>query len=813
MQRTRRMKRWCRLVAVLGVSAYGKIANTQPNASEYSPAPLVNAFNETAAKKLTERGIHELVFVKRNTFSSNHYYTEYINAKWMPGGTMCVLSLDTGAERDLVPEFSDGVFNRFDVSFDGQKIVFDYKKSKSDGYRIYEINADGTGLHQLTFPMADEDGFAAKYGGRCQDHTDDMHPCYLPDGGIAFVSTRCRYGILCDTPDTFTTKVLHRMNGDGSHIRQLSNSSVSEAAPVLMPDGRILYHRWEYNDKSQASVKCLWAMRPDGTGSVEIYGNTVANISTLIYGRPIPDSKKIVALGCSHCCPNNALGTVVTIDTTQNIRTSNALSLVTRDVNAVLHNGFSFLVDGEWLHDERTGQPGRLFKDPYPISEDLFIVSQKNKGYKWDHPNAYDLYLLNGEGESTPLYLSKDISCWHPMALVPREIPPILSSSLNESLAKENKAHCVVTDVYIGMEGVPRGAIKYLRIMEQVPRPWSAHVGWYGDAVNSSHTAVGLSGLGVKVQYGVVPVEADGSAYFEVPAERNIYFQALDENFMMVQTERTYGNYMPGETRSCLGCHETPDITPPHTSSAIPAALRRPASIAQPQPGDTHAKKTIDFLAQVQPVFDRHCITCHNSNMAKGGLDLSPTPTTLFTTSYENLMGATFQPGITLLGERLSASEAFKSTHVTEIGQIQNGKVCGIQLHPDHDNSYKKPYYSGSNTAPIVAALSGGKILPNLPDQVDRLSRIAAAHKTVHLSRAAFVTMVNWIDSFGQFYPSYWGVKNVAFNGLDGYRPTVSFADVINAEIPDQLKSVYANPPPSDHLNPKRKKTIEKSKK
>jgi hypothetical protein len=64
------------------------------------------------------------------------------------------------------------------------------------------------------------------------------------------------------------------MTGNGQHIRALSNNAVSEASPVMLPDGRILYHRWEYIDKAAGNVKCLWAMRPDGTASAEAHNNT-----------------------------------------------------------------------------------------------------------------------------------------------------------------------------------------------------------------------------------------------------------------------------------------------------------------------------------------------------------------------------------------------------------------------------------------------------------------------------------------------------------------------------------------------------------
>ena len=193
----------------------------------------------------------KLVFVKRYTYSSNHYYTEYINAAWTPGGNLCVLDLKNNSVRELVPQLAGGVFERFDVSFDAQRIVLAWKAGPQVGYRIYEVNVDGTGLHQLTFPPADEDELVKKYRVFPHYHhgTDDMQPCYLPDGGIAFISTRCQYGILCDGPDDFTTTVLYRMDADGQHLRKLTNSSVSEASPVMLPDGRLLYTRWEYVDK------------------------------------------------------------------------------------------------------------------------------------------------------------------------------------------------------------------------------------------------------------------------------------------------------------------------------------------------------------------------------------------------------------------------------------------------------------------------------------------------------------------------------------------------------------------------------------
>ena len=733
---------------------------------------LANVFNKKAAAQLIENGVEELVFVKRFTLNANHIYTEYVNSTWKPGGNICVLNLKTGVVRELVPELKGGVFNRFDVSFDAKKVLFDYKKSNSEGYRIYEINIDGSGLRQLTFPQIDEARLIERYQNSSYHHgTDDLHPCYLPDGGIAFVSTRCQYSVLCASGDQFTTKVLYRMDGNGQNMRPLSNNSVSEASPTLLPDGRILYHRWEYNDKAAGNAKCLWAIRPDGSVSDEVFGNTLTQPECLIYARSIPGAPdKVVSLAASHCCPNNAMGTVVKIQMGMNIRTREPLSYITKDVDARHHNGFHFLVDGEWVWD-KTGKPGRLFKDPFPISEELFIVSQKPKGYAWDHETAYDLYLLNDKGETTSLFKDQTISCWHPFPLVKREKSGMPMSAINEKLAAENKAECLVADVYVGLPNVARGSIKYLRILEQVPRPWSARNSWKGDAKGHAHTALGIGRLALKVQHGIVPVEKDGSAYFEVPANKNIYFQVLDENYMAVQTERTFVNYMPGERRSCVGCHETPDRGPEVSRSRISLALKRKPSKPQPQPGDSSPRKVIDYMSQIQPILNKHCVSCHGNNNPKAELCLSGDLTALYTKSYENLFQKENSLGVPYAGDWRNGNE--------DIGS--------------DDVSFREEYRTGSFTSPLVTVISNGDVKINHPDSEFITEHLKEAHKEVQLSRAEFVTMVNWLDCFGQFYPSYWGVKNLKYKNHENFRPKVTFEEAISREVPENFVELYFN--------------------
>ncbi len=218
----------------------------------------------------------QLLFVKRYTYQSSHYYTDFIDGTENPGGNLSILSLKDGTVTEILPSMKQGIFGRYDLSFDGKRVVFDWKRAVGEGFRIYETGLDGKGLRQLTSPPPDEPERIKKYdnsysGGTSrvyQHHTDDMHPCYLPDGGIVFTSSRCEYGTLCDGPDKLTTAVLYRMDGDGQNMEKLTDSAVSEFAPSVMNDGRILYSRWEYVDKGQLGVKCIWAMRPDGSGTV-----------------------------------------------------------------------------------------------------------------------------------------------------------------------------------------------------------------------------------------------------------------------------------------------------------------------------------------------------------------------------------------------------------------------------------------------------------------------------------------------------------------------------------------------------------------
>jgi hypothetical protein len=704
-----------------------------------------NRISSSVRDTLADHGVDKLIFVKRYTYQSNHYYTDYINGCEYFGGNICVLNLKDGTETELVPSMKDGIFGRYDLSFDGTRIVFDWKRAIGEGFRIYEVGVDGTGLRQLTFPPDDEEARIQKYRHWEMDqwqgyelkyhhHTDDMHPCYLPDGGICFISSRCEFGILCDDPDVFTTTVLYRMDGDGKNMEKLTNSSVSEANPTITSDGRILYTRWEYIDKGSVVAKCLWAMRPDGGGSVEIFGNDVSYPPSMVHCREIPNrSNLFVFTGAPHC-PQSGVGTVIRIDTSKDIRTREPMTYITPEVDVREEGGFHYRRNGRWEH----GEDGPLYSDPYPLSQDLFLVSH-NSDRHWAEIKAWDLYLIDSQGHKELIYDDPDISCWMPIPLRSRKTPPVLTTPSDPELAEKNLAVCVVTDVYHGLENVERGSIRYIRVNEQVPRPWAARRFWDGDIFDQQHAVLTLeTHLGLKVQHGIVPVYEDGSAHFVVPADKNIFLQVLDENFMEVQRERTYVNYRPGEVRACIGCHERNKDVPASGNESI-LALQDPPHAPGPQPGELTGARPLYYPTDVQPILDKHCIKCHSEERPEADLILTGEMTEYFSRSYENLLD-------------------------------RDRRLMPIFS----ENGDKK------HTADYIPALSMGSHASRLIDIVRR----GCSGSSEKLSQEDMIRLTTWVDSNVQFYGSYYGRRNLKYEDHPNFRPVPKFAEAVSMKAP-----------------------------
>ncbi len=687
----------------------------------------------------------ELLFVKRNTYGSYHYYDDHDNGivRAGMGGSLCVLSLADGTVRELAPQLAGGLFDRCDLSFDGKRIVFGYCKTVDDGLRLWQINVDGAGLRQITFPREGETAEARTAlspewrmpaGGMARDPqgnlssrrflSQDFHPCWLPDGGIAFTSTRAQQTVLCGDIG-LSVPNLHRIEADGSGLRRLSFGTLNELCPTVLNDGRLLYNRWEYVFKSLFSVQPLWAMFPDGSRSEEIYGLNIGEPGVFTHGRAVPGRDDlVVCIGACH--EQMAVGPVLLVDLHRDKRSPAAMRSLTPEVESRGPHHRWFLRDGQMVKDD--GKGGPVFCDPFPLSDKFFLVAH-NPGKPISDKAGYGLYLLDVFGNRVPIYRDSAISCWQPMLLQARPKPPVLATSFADGSATEGTLF--VQNVTAGLPGVKPGTVKYLRVLEQLPRGWDVlqraapNDGGCGSpiAVVNRNTHIWVTAL-----HGIVPVREDGSAHFTVSANRNLFLQALDENFMQVQTMRTFINLMPGERRSCIGCHEDRRQAP--AGGAGPAlALRQPPARLAAQPGDATALRPVHYAADVQPVLDRHCVRCHSGATPKGKLNLTGELTQFFSRSYEEL--------------------------------LSRGCVTGLNewKAPPSDSAPLPPYARGAATSPLIQMLRRG-------------------HEDVKLPPADFIKLATWVDLNLPYYGTYFGRRNLTYKDQPDFRPVPTFATV-----------------------------------
>ncbi len=719
-----------------------------------------------------ELGFEEIVFVKRRPYSSDHYYTDIDNGtsadRFDPRNGVFVFNVRTRIERPVVTAAElpggKGFLGKISLSFDAKKVLFDFRQDPGSGFRIWEVNLDGTGLRQVSFPPDDEVEKAARW--RVGWHTDDVHPCYLPDGGIVFASTRSEHTVLCGGSAHLVVPVLHRMRADGTGVEQLSSSPVSELCPVILDDGRVMYHRWEYVDKGARVAKTIWAMNPDGTRPQELYGLADDTTTVYMYPQPIPGrDHRLVCVGTCHYPQGGCLGSVMVVDFGTDLRVRgpdpDEPEYVAGDSRYPVVNitpevfverrteaGWHFRTgDGQYVHDQE-GRQGHLFTHPFPVSDREFLVSYKvnpTDHYK-EAPNAYAVYLIDTDGARRFVHSDPDLSCWHPLPVVARPVPPRLELPRNAELATENQALCIVTNIHEGMEGIEPGEVKWLRVNEALPRYWSTGRRWQPSLSSSSWKAA----LWPRVQWGVVPVEKDGSAHFVVPANRNLFFQALDADFRELQRERTYVNYAPGEVRSCTGCHGQSNRTASVGRMSPPLALDRPPSALQPQPcdleahgGDGLAGQVIHYPTDVQPMLDAHCVECHGVKDPAGNLRLTGEITQFYNTSYEQL-----------------AAKELAGPIISEFTSFHRGD------QGNYNGAYLPPKQLGSHTSTLVAMLTDPAHPKNAEEDHSHM-----------LSPIERMVLTRWVDSNYQFYGSYFGRQHPQWVKPDPNNPAYNPAD------------------------------------
>ncbi len=648
------------------------------------------------------QNINQLLFVKRHDPGGEfHMCDQYYGFNAIPGGGLYILNDPFGAEPSLRNFLEDsqvekgrlagtaldgGSFLSPEVSFDGETVYFAYTQAEGQpgnpeyndpppeeawtpetSFHIFKVNADGTGLMQLT------DG-----------PENDFDPCVLPDGRIAFISERRGGFLRCGRHCPVYT--LFSMEPDGSDIVCLSFHETHEWNPSVNHDGMIVYTRWDYVDRDTNVAHHKWITFPDGRDPRSLHGNYPGNRRQdrpwmEMQIRAIPESHRYVAVAAAH--HGHEFGSLVLIDT--RIEDDGAMSQVTR-----------LTPETPFPESELMGREGMVYGTPWPLSEMDYLcvydAEAKNRGIFW----------LDANGNRELIYRDPEISCISPMPLQARPKPQIIPTKTTQTALARQKAGgdppatIQVVNVYESdFDWPPNTKIHALRIIQVLPKTTPApNVPRIGVAQQTNARAI----------LGTVPVEPDGSAYFEAPVGKAIYFQALDEQGMAVQSMRSATYVHPGEQLTCLGCHENKHST--YLATHFPSAFTRAPSPITPEP---EGSNPFSFVRLVQPVLDRGCVSCH--------LEHPDAP---------DLSGDIEENGFSRAYNNLAAEFGFYF-------QVTNGS-----FHID-----------GSRTIPGEFGARASKLMTHLTE----------SHPEVHLTDEELRRLIIWLDANSEFYGAYESIE------------------------------------------------------
>ena len=455
---------------------------------------------------------NQIAFAQHHNFLMSFIgYTEGLSDArkerfFKPGTKLSVLEFDGlyAKKRDVIDD-PNGMIRDVDVSNDGTKLLFAWKKSdRLDDYHIYEYELKTDEIRQLTFGL-----------GRA-----DYEPVYLPDEDIIFASTRPEQSVPC-----WWTEIsnLYRMDNNGNYIRRLAIDQVHTLYPSLLPNGRILYTRWDYSDRGQNYPHPVFGMNPDGTAQRVFYGGNSWFPTSLLHSRAIPGTDKVMSIAAGHHTRQHGKLVVLNVDQGRDEGKGMHFAAPIRDV--------------EYERVDRAQQDGDQFRYPYPLNEDEFLVSYVSEELDAEVPKyadhaVYGLYWMDMDGNRELLYKDDEISVGRPVPLN----KPLKAQIIPENVDYDQETGVYyVHDVYegVGLEGIPRGTAKKIRVVQLNYRAAgvgkSRNLGEGGGSLNSGPVAIGNGSWDVKEILGDVDIHEDGSALFEVPAMKSIYLQVITD--------------------------------------------------------------------------------------------------------------------------------------------------------------------------------------------------------------------------------------------------------------------------------------------
>ncbi len=551
-----------------------------------------------------------------------------------------------------------------DLHFDGQRIMFSSGDTNNQ-WNLFEYQEGAAEAVQLTPTNVPDVGF--------------YDSCYLPDGRIAMTSTACYQGLPCQNGN-LPMASLYQLDPRNQNIRQLTFEQDSDWCPTVLNNGRLMYLRWEYTDAPHFFTRVLFSANPDGTAQMAYYGSNSYFPNAFFYARPLPGHPtQVIGIVGGHHGVARA-GRLMMLDPAKSrFEAHGVVQEIPGRGKTVEPLIIDRLVDGVWPQ----------FLHPYPLSEKYHLVSMK-KGPQ----SLWGIYLVDVFDNLVLLKELDDAALLEPIPYRATPTPPVIPDRIDPN---SKQALVFLSDIYAGpgLKGVPRGTVKKLRL-------FAYH---YAHVNSGGHASVGVeSSWDVKRILGTVPVAADGSALFSIPANTPISLQPLDQKGRALQLMRSWMVGMPGEVVSCTGCHERQNETPP--SNGVLAARRTPSKI-EPWYGPA---RPFSFKHEVQPVLSKYCAGCHNGALRADGK------------SIPDLSGTIMDPG--------EVSAKAVKFHIT--GYLGDVSYMALQKYvnrpgPESDYHLTEPLEYHASTSELMQLLEKG-------------------HYGVKLDAEAHDRLVTWID-------------------------------------------------------------------
>lgn len=623
-------------------------------------------------------------------FPSNH---ECCSALKRSGfiNEIILLDTDTGKTRTIFKPDDESFVGHIDLHWDSDRILF--ARSHKTNWRIWEIKLDGTGLRQVSQTPEDVDCF---------------EPCYLPDGRIIVASNAPYQCVPCwhGVEKKFVAN-LYVMNSDGSSMRRLCFDQDHDTNPSVRNNGQVIYSRWDYTGINRLFLRPLMSMNPDGSFQRAIYGSNSWFPNGLYSVRELPGTtgKFLCILSGYH--GSYKTGHLVIVDINRGFMEEHGI------VQRISGRGLP--LDVRYV-DRLTENDWPKFITPCPINDSQFLVSAQME----NNDNKMGIYLADTSDKLNLLYEIDGYALLEPIPLIKRNRPPAIPDRVDLAL---KDAIVYLQDIYVGagLQDVPRGVVKQLRII-------AYNFGYIGLAGTDK---IGLSGpWDAMMILGTTPVEEDGSAIFRVPANTPVAFQALDRDGKAVQLMRTWFTAMPGESVSCIGCHESP--------SEVPLSRRTIASSLEPRELKSWygPARGFDFAREVQPVLNKYCVSCHDGHESRP--DLRPEEKV---PDYAGLVPGRYD------------SQRMHSVHRNTYG----GKVRYTPAYEALIN-----YIRRVNVGDDVSVLNPGHYHADTSEMVQLLQQ---GHHGVRLDEQAWSRLVTWIDLNGPCHGTWQDVFKMPVPG------------------------------------------------